>query len=76
MSQMPTPDSIRQAIAQALACERVEVDGDGHHFQALIVSTAFAGCSRIDRHRMVYGALGDRMRQEIHALSMLSLIHI
>jgi acid stress-induced BolA-like protein IbaG/YrbA len=73
MSQMPTPDSIRQAIAAGLPCERVEVDGDGHHFQALIVSAAFDGRTRIDRHRLVYGALGDRMRQEIHALSMRTL---
>jgi len=70
MTLMPTPESIRHAIAQGLACERIEVDGDGHHFQALIVSPAFAGRSRIDRHRLVYAALGDRMRQEIHALSM------
>ena len=70
MSQMPTPESIRAAIAQGLACERIEVDGDGHHFQALIVSSAFAGRSRLERHRLVYAALGDRMRQEIHALSM------
>jgi len=70
---MPTPESIRAAIAQAIACERLEVEGDGHHFQALIVSTAFAGRSRIERHRLVYAALGDRMRQEIHALSMRTL---
>jgi acid stress-induced BolA-like protein IbaG/YrbA len=70
---MTTPESIRSAIAQGLACERLEVDGDGHHFEALIVSAAFEGRSRIERHRLVYGALGDRMRQEIHALSMRTL---
>jgi len=73
MNTMPTPESIRAAIASGLSCERVEVDGDGHHFEALIVSAAFEGRSRIDRHRLVYGALGDRMRQEIHALSMRTL---
>jgi len=73
MTPMPTPDSIRQAIAQGLHCERLEVDGDGHHFEALIVSADFDQRSRIDRHRMVYAALGDRMRQEIHALSMRTL---
>ena len=73
MSQMPTPESIRAAIAQGLDCERIEVDGDGHHFQALIVSAAFAGRSRLERHRLVYAALGDRMREEIHALSMRTL---
>ena len=70
---MTTPESIRAAIAQGLSCERLEVDGDGHHFEALIVSAAFAGCSRVERHRLVYAALGDRMRQEIHALSMRTL---
>ena len=67
---MVTPESIRQSIEQGLACDRVEVAGDGEHFQALVVSRAFAGKSRVQRHQMVYGALGDRMRAEIHALSM------
>jgi len=73
MSQMPTPESIREAISRGLSCEHLEVDGDGHHFQALIVSPEFSGRSRLDRHRLVYAALGDRMRQEIHALSMRTL---
>jgi acid stress-induced BolA-like protein IbaG/YrbA len=67
---MVTPESIQAGIAAALACERVEVAGDGQHFQALVVSAAFAGKSRVQRHQLVYAALGDRMREEIHALSM------
>ena len=67
---MVTPESIEQGIAAGLACERVEVAGDGQHFQALVVSNAFAGKSRIQRHQLVYAALGERMREEIHALSM------
>ena len=47
--------------------------GDGQHFQALVVSPAFAGKSRVQRHQLVYAALGDRMREEIHALSMRTL---
>jgi acid stress-induced BolA-like protein IbaG/YrbA len=70
---MVTPESIKQGIAQGLACEHLEVAGDGQHFQALIVSAAFAGRSRIQRHQLVYGALGERMREEIHALSMRTL---
>ena len=70
---MVTPESIQQGIEAALACERVEVVGDGQHFQALIVSSAFAGRSRVQRHQLVYTALGDRMREEIHALSMRTL---
>ena len=67
---MTTPESIKSAIAAALACDRVEVRGDGQHFEALIVSAAFAGLNRVKRHQLVYGALGGRMREEIHALSM------
>ena len=47
--------------------------GDGQHFEALIVSAAFAGLSRVKQHQLVYAALGDRMREEIHALSMQTL---
>ena len=70
---MITPDSIKSSIEAGLACDTVEVAGDGHHFEALIVSAAFRGLSRIARHRLVYAALGDRMRAEIHALSMNTL---
>jgi acid stress-induced BolA-like protein IbaG/YrbA len=62
-----------EAIDAGLACEHVDVDGDGQHFQALIVSAAFEGLSRVKRHQLVYAALGDRMRAEIHALSMQTL---
>ncbi len=69
----PTPEDIKRYIADGLDCETVEVTGDGRHFDALIVSAAFEGHSRIARHQQVYAALGDRMRQEIHALSMRTL---
>ena len=58
---MITPDYIKHAIEAGLACDEVVVDGDGQHFQARIVSSAFEGLSRIKRHQLVYGALGDRM---------------
>ena len=67
---MVTPDSIKSSIETGFACDRVEVAGDGRHFEALIVSAAFRGLPRLARHRLVYAALGDRMRAEIHALSM------
>ena len=70
---MVTPESIKKGIEAGLACEHVEVVGDGQHFQALVVSAAFAGKSRVQRHQLVYAALGDRMREEIHALSMRTL---
>ena len=70
---MVDPQSIQDGIAAGLACEHVEVIGDGQHFQALIVSSQFAGRSRVQRHQLVYAALGERMREEIHALSMRTL---
>lgn len=70
---MVSPESIKSGIEAGLACERVEVSGDGQHFQALVVSSAFEGKSRVQRHQLVYRALGDRMREEIHALSMQTL---
>jgi len=69
----PTPDDVRRYIAAGLHCSVLEVDGDGRHFNALIVSPAFEGKSRVARHQLVYAALGDRMRAEVHALSMRTL---
>jgi acid stress-induced BolA-like protein IbaG/YrbA len=70
---MVTEDSVKQGIAAGVACEHLEVSGDGQHFQALIVSREFEGKSRVQRHQIVYRALGERMREEIHALSMQTL---
>jgi acid stress-induced BolA-like protein IbaG/YrbA len=70
---MVTAESVKGGIAGALACEHLEVEGDGQHFQALIVSAQFEGKSRVQRHQLVYAALGGRMREEIHALSMRTL---
>ncbi len=71
---MVTPQSIQQNIAQGITTEHLVVEGDdGTHFNAVIVSEAFDGKSRVQRHQIVYKALGDRMREEIHALSMKTL---
>jgi len=64
------PDSIEQSIRAGLACTHLEVKGDGAHFEAVVVSPAFAGLTRVRQHQLVYAALGSRMRDEIHALSM------
>ena len=69
----PTPDDIQRFIAAGLACDHLEVEGDGRHFFATIVSAAFEGTTRVQRHQRVYAALGDRMREQIHALSMKTL---
>jgi acid stress-induced BolA-like protein IbaG/YrbA len=70
---MVTPEKVQSYIEKGLACEQVNVVGDGQHFEALIVSDAFRGKSRVQRHQLVYAALGERMREEIHALSMRTL---
>jgi acid stress-induced BolA-like protein IbaG/YrbA len=69
----PTPQQVRDFIAAGLVCQNLEVDGDGRHFFATIVSAEFDGLSRVRRHQRVYQALGDRMREQIHALSMKTL---
>lgn len=69
----PTPAQLHAYIAAGLTCEHLEVEGDGQHFYATIVSAEFDGLPRVRRHQRVYGALGERMRAEIHALSMKTL---
>jgi acid stress-induced BolA-like protein IbaG/YrbA len=68
-----TPELIHGYLSAGLECTHLEVEGDGQHFQAVIVSPAFVGKRLIQRHQLVYAALGDRMREEIHALSMKTL---
>ena len=70
---MVSPEQVRSYIQDSLACDHVEVVGDGHHFEAVIVSPEFRGKTRVQQHQVVYQALGDRMREEIHALSMKTL---
>jgi len=69
----PTAAEVRNFIAAGLDCTHVEVEGDGRHFFATVVAAEFEGRSRIQRHQRVYTALGDRMREQIHALSMKTL---
>jgi len=61
---------IERYIHDGLVCSYLQVVGDGHHFEAVIVSPLFQGKTRIQQHQLVYQALGERMRAEIHALSM------
>ncbi|MCC2624818.1 MAG: BolA family transcriptional regulator [Burkholderiales bacterium] len=63
-------DIIYQAINEHIRCSYLDVSGDGRHFDAVVVSEDFMGKSRIERHRLVYEALGERMKEEVHALSM------
>ena len=70
---MTTPEQLKTYIETGLQCDHLTVTGDGAHFEALIVSPLFRDKSRVQRHQIVYKALGDRMREEIHALSMQTL---
>jgi acid stress-induced BolA-like protein IbaG/YrbA len=69
----PTAADVRNFIATGLDCAHLEVEGDGRHFFATIVASEFEGRSRVQRHQRVFAALGDRMRSQIHALSMKTL---
>jgi acid stress-induced BolA-like protein IbaG/YrbA len=62
--------SIEESIRAGLPCTHLAVRGDGAHFEAVIVSPRFEGLTRVRQHQLVYAALGERMRSEIHALSM------
>lgn len=69
-----TADDLRTIIASGLQCDHIEVDGDGRHWQAVIVSPEFEGMRPIRRHQRVYATLGARMHtDEVHALSMKTL---
>ncbi|MBA4255558.1 MAG: BolA family transcriptional regulator [Polaromonas sp.] len=69
-----TPQELQTIIASGLACEHLEVSGDGRHWSAVIVSPAFEGKRLIARHQQVYATLGERIRtDEVHALSMKTL---
>lgn len=82
MSNIDRPAAIRERLSQAFAAETIEIVDDSHkhaghasakgggHFTVHIVSPAFAGKSLVQRHRMVYEALGELMQHEVHALSI------
>lgn len=66
-----TADQLKNLIAAGLPCEHIELEGDGRHWFATIVSAEFDGKRAIARHQRVYATLGDRMKtDEVHALSI------
>ena len=71
--QTPTTEQIQQYILDGIDCTHIEINGDGRHFYATIVSPAFEGIRTLARQRAVYAALGDKILgndAHIHALSM------
>ncbi len=76
---------IRERLQQALAPESIEIEDDSHkhaghagaksgggHFNVRVISRQFEGKKLLERHRMVYDAMGDAMQNEIHALSIVA----
>ncbi len=74
---MPSSEDIRERIETAIAGSRAEVEdttGGGDHFRATVTAAAFAGLSRIEQHRLVYGVFGAEIGGPIHALSLKTLV--
>ena len=68
------PEQIKQLIPAGMTCEHLTLDGDGQHFEALVVSAEFAGKNRVQRQQRVYQTLKDKLATgELHALSFKTL---
>ncbi len=68
---MLTPEQVKAMIEDVAKCEYVEVEGDGHHFFAVIVSSDFEGKARLARHRLIKDGLKEQLESnELHALSI------
>jgi stress-induced morphogen len=73
---VPSTEDIKQRIETAIPGSRAEVEdttGGGDHFRATVTAQAFAGRSRIEQHRLVYGVFGAEIGGAIHALSLKTL---
>jgi acid stress-induced BolA-like protein IbaG/YrbA len=68
------PEHIKQLILAGMSCTYLSLDGDGQHFEAIVVSDEFAGLSRVKRQQRVYQTLGDKLASgELHAISFKTL---
>ena len=68
------PEHIKQLIRAGMNCDYLELDGDGQHFEAIVVSAEFAGKSRVQRQQHVYGTLKEKLASgELHAISFKTL---
>ena len=69
-----TPQQIQELIETGLPdCTATVASDDNTHFDATVISTAFAGKRPLQRHQMIYAALGEKMGTDIHALSIRAL---
>ena len=67
------PDEIERLIKEGIPDAQVVIEdlrGDGDHYAASVISTAFAGVSRVRQHQMVYEALQGKMGTDLHALAL------
>ncbi len=64
------PKEIKSMIEDGLPGSIVNVEGDGTHFEAVVIYAEFEGKGLLERHQIVYNALGEAMKQSIHALSL------
>ena len=67
---MVASEQVKLWIEEGLSGSSADVVGDGRHFEAVVICSDFAGKSMLEQHRMVYGGLGDKMDEIIHALSL------
>ena len=68
------PEEIKRLILSGIACDYLALDGDGQHFEAVVVSREFAGLNRVQRHQHVYKMLKEKLATgELHALSFKTL---
>lgn len=68
-----TAEDIKSLILKALPAAEIDIQdlaGDGNHYQATVTAPDFVGKSRVQQHQLVYGALGERMGGELHALAL------
>ena len=66
-------DELKKLIQAGVPDAEVMVQGDGDHFEATVVSAGFEGKSMVQQHQIVYGALGDLLQGEVHALALRTL---
>ena len=68
-----TQDALEAALKEGFPDAEIVIQdlaGDGDHYRAKIVSTAFTGLSRVRQHQLVYAALKGKMGGELHALAL------
>lgn len=71
---MMQPEQIKELILAGLPCEHLQIDGDGHHFEAVVVSAEFIGKNRVQRQQRVYATLKAKLDSgELHAISFRTL---